>query len=170
VLADPRFKLPVAFLVLVVLHTTLLPQVRIAGVMPDVMLLAAVAGGLVGGPLYGAALGFASGMVADLFLTTPLGLSALVFSLVGYAIGVAKGGLLRSAWWFTFLTALLASAGGEGLFALAGAMLGEGDLLRARLLVIMAVVGVTNAVLAPWVVRLVRWALQGHLPRGAFAR
>lgn len=159
-LAHPRLRLPVAFVLLVTLHTTLFPRLRLLGVMADVMLLAAVAGGLAaGGPSRAAAFGFASGVVADLFLTTPLGLSALVFSLVGYAVALAAEGLLSSAWWFTLLAAGLGSAGGTGLFALAGTMLGEGDLLETRLLAIMAVVGVANALLAPWVVRLVRWAL-----------
>lgn len=158
-LGDLRFRLPVVFAGLVILHTSVFPQFRVFGVMPDVLLLLAIAGGVAGGPTQGASLGFGAGLVADLFLTTPLGLSALVLSVVGYAIGLSGEGLLHSAWWFLPVTALAGSAGGVGLFALTSAMLGVGQPLDTRLLAIMAVVGLGNALMAPWVVRLVRWAL-----------
>lgn len=164
-LSEPRLRVPLVFLLVTLLHTTVFPQFRAFGVMPDVMVLLAVAGGLTGGPVRGAGMGFAAGLVADLFLTTPFGLSALVFSLVGYAVGQLAETLLEASWWFTILAAALASAGGIGLFALAGTMLGEPALLSSRLLVIMAVVAAFNALLAPWVARLIRWAMAGALPR-----
>lgn len=168
-LSDPRFRIPVLFIVTVLLHVTLLPQLRIMGVMPDLLLLVAVAGGLVGGPARGAVLGFTAGIASDLFLATPMGLSALVFCLVGYAIGNAAEGMLRPARLFTMAAGGVGSAAGVGLFALAGATLGEGALLGSHLLVIMAVVGMTNGLLAPWMVRLVRWAVapSGRPPGGS---
>lgn len=163
-LSEPRLRIPLLFVVVTLLHTTVFPQLRIFGVMPDLMLLLGVAGGLVGGPVRGAALGFAAGLVADLFLTTPFGLSALAYCLAGYAVGQVVQGLLESAWWFTLLAGALGSAGGVGLFALAGAMMGEPALLGGRLLVIMAVVGGTNTLLTPAMSRLVRWATSGARP------
>jgi rod shape-determining protein MreD len=169
VLADLRFRLPLVLLVALVVHTTLLPSVRIAGVMPDLMLLVAIAAGLEAGPSYGAAVGFTSGMLADLVLPTPLGLSALVFTLTGYAVGVTKGGLLRSTWWFPAAVVLAASSAGEGVFALAGSMIGEPGLVNGHLTTIMLVVGIMNAILAQPVVRVVRWALAGRAPIRAYA-
>jgi len=145
-------------LVALLLQTTVLVRFRVFGVMPDFMLLVAVAAGLTGGPVRGASLGFASGMVIDLFLPTPLGLSALVFTLVGYGVGVANAGVLRSAWYIPMLTAGGASLVGVVLYALAGSMLGE-QMLTARLVTIALVVGVSNAVLAPLAARLVGWSL-----------
>lgn len=168
-LADVRFRLPVSLLITVLFHTTLLPEVRIAGVMPDVMLLLAVAAGLEAGPGYGALMGFLSGMLADLLLPTPLGLSALVFTLVGYVVGVTKGGLLRASWWFPVLVAFVASSAGQGVFALVATMIGETGLLNTHLSTVMLVVGITNAVLAVPMLRLVRWALAGRPPVRAYA-
>jgi rod shape-determining protein MreD len=157
-----RFRLPLVLLLALVAHISLLPQVRIAGVMPDVMLLVAVAAGLVAGPTYGALVGFVSGMLADLLLPTPLGLSALVFTLAGYLVGVTQGGLLRSTWWFPVVVAFVASSAGEGLFALAGSMIGEQHLVNAHLTTVMLVVGIANGILAGPVLRVVRWALGGE--------
>jgi len=155
---DPRFRLPVMMIAALLLQTTVLVRFRVLGVMPDFMLLIAVAAGLTGGPVRGATLGFASGMAIDLFLPTPLGLSALVFTVVGYGVGVANAGVLRSAWYIPILTAGGASLAGVVLYALAGSMLGE-QMLTARLVTIALVVGVSNAVLAPVATRLVGWSL-----------
>jgi len=155
---DPRFRLPVMMIAALLLQTTVLVRFRVLGVMPDFMLLIAVAAGLTGGPVRGATLGFASGMAIDLFLPTPLGLSALVFTVVGYGVGVANAGVLRSAWYIPILTAGGASLAGVVLYALAGSMLGE-QMLTARLVTIALVVGVSNAVLAPVAARLVGWSL-----------
>jgi rod shape-determining protein MreD len=162
---DPRFRLPVMLLVALLLQTTLLAQVRVFGVMPDIMLLVAIAGGITAGATRGAAFGFASGMLIDLFLPTPLGLSALVFTLVGYGVGVANTGVLRSAWYIPVLTAGAASVAGVTLYALLGSVLGE-HMVNGRLVTIAGVVGLSNAVLAPVAVRFVDWSL-GSLKAGA---
>lgn len=168
-ITDLRFRLPVTLLLCLIVHTTLLPEVRIAGVMPDVMLLAAVAAGLEAGPGYGAVMGFASGMLADLLLPTPLGLSALVYTLVGYAVGLAKAGLLRDSPAFPLAVAFVGSSTGVGLFALVGSMIGETGLVNAHLATIMLVVGITNGILVLPVMRLMRWSLAGRPPERAYA-
>mgnify|MGYP000132526605 CR=1 FL=1 len=161
---DPRFRLPIMFVGALLLQTTLLARLRILGVMPDFMLLLAVAGGITAGATRGATIGFASGMLIDLFLPTPLGLSALVFTLVGYGVGVANTGVLRSAWYIPVLTAGGASVAGVTLYALIGSMLGE-RMVNGHLVTIALVVGLSNAVLAPVAVKFVDWSL-GSLRSG----
>ncbi|MDP1806888.1 MAG: rod shape-determining protein MreD, partial [Acidimicrobiales bacterium] len=161
---DPRFRLPIMFIAALVIQTTLLARLRIFGVMPDFMLLLAAAGGITAGATRGATLGFASGMLIDLFLPTPLGLSALVFTLVGYGVGVANTGVLRSAWYIPVLTAGGASVAGVTLYALIGSMLGE-RMVNGHLVTIAVVVGLSNAVLAPVAVKFVDWSL-GSLKSG----
>lgn len=156
--SDPRFRLPIMFIGALLLQTTVLARLRFWGVMPDFMLLIAVAGGLTAGATRGAALGFASGILIDLFLPTPLGLSALVFTLVGYGVGVANTGVLRSAWYIPILTAAGGSVAGVTLYALIGSVLGEG-MIDGHLATIAFVVGVANAVLAPVAVKFVDWSL-----------
>ncbi len=159
----PRFRVPVVLIACLLLHTTVLTHLRVLGVMPDVMLLVAVAAGITAGPERGAAMGFAAGITSDLFLRSPFGLSALVFTLVGYAMGAAHTGVLRPSWYIRSLLAMLGSAGGVLLYAFAGAMLGE-PLVNLRLVTVVIVVALANAVLAPLVVRVVGWSLAGDVP------
>ncbi|MCA1691199.1 MAG: rod shape-determining protein MreD [Acidimicrobiales bacterium] len=168
-MGDIRFRGPLVLVTAMMLHTAVLNQIRIAGVMPDLMLLLAIAVGLEAGASYGAVTGFITGMVADLFLPTPLGMSALVFSVMGYATGVTVAGLLRATWWFPMATAFGGSSLGVGLFALAGTMLGEPDLLNRHLPTIMLIVGITNGLLVFPTLRVVRWALANRTPSSAYA-
>jgi rod shape-determining protein MreD len=142
-----------------VAHTTLLTSFRVEGVAPDAMLLLTVTAGIAGGAGVGALMGFGCGLAIDLFLQTPLGLSALVFSLMGYAVGSVQTGILRSAWWIPIFTALVASAAGVVLYALIGGVVGQPNLVTTRLPLIAGIVGLLNAALAPVALRLVRWAL-----------
>ena len=156
--ADPRFRVPLLFLSALALHLALIPVLRVGGVAPDVMLLLAVAGGLVGGPVRGAVLGFTAGIAVDVFLRTPMGLSALVFTLVGYTVGIVSTGVLTPSWYLPILTASLASAAGVVLYAFVGAMLGQ-PMVSRRLVTIVGVVAVGNALLAFPVIRVVTWAM-----------
>ena len=160
--------MPLVVLTALVVHLSLLSRLRVLGVMPDGMLLVAVAAGIAGGPGRGAVVGFLAGMAVDVFLTTPLGLSALVFSLVGYGVGTVQTGILRSAWWIPVTTAFVGSAAGEVLFAVAGAVVGEPHLVNVHLLLVAVVVGGENAALAPLAVRIVGWAV-ARSSRGAYA-
>lgn len=132
-------------------------QIVVFGAVGDLMLLVAVAAGLAAGPDQGAVIGFASGLLYDLMLQTPFGLSALTYALVAYAVGSLQDSVLRAAWWIPVASAATASAIGVILYGVFGTVLGE-DLIGVSLLRIAAVVGVLNAIAAPVVVRSVRWA------------
>jgi rod shape-determining protein MreD len=160
-----RARLALLLGTILLAQLTLGSNLRIDGVHPDLMVLAAVAGGLVAGPDRGAIVGFLAGLGADLFVDTPFGLSALVFCVVGYGVGVARGGMVRSSRSVTGLTVLVASAGGEVLYALLGAIVGQDSNLTAHLGVIAGVVGVVDAAAAVVVVPAMAWALAGEAQR-----
>ena len=165
-----RARLPLVMLLAAVVQAVLLGHARVAGVAPDVLLLVAASAGIVGGPARGAVVGFFAGLVVDvLFLETPLGLSALAFSVVGYVVGLAQAGVLRAAWWIPVLITMVASAAGEALFALAGAVVGQGQLVTHRLWLIALVVGLLNAVLSPAAVPLMRWSMRPTGPQSRYA-
>jgi rod shape-determining protein MreD len=106
------------------------------------------------------------GLLTDLlFLETPLGLSAMVFCLVGYGVGLLQAGVLRTSWWLPVVTALMACAAGEALFALMGALFGERQLVTGRLPLVAGVVGLLDAILAVVVVPLVRGAFRNPRAR-----
>lgn len=163
-------RLPPVLLGAVVLHTAVFPQLRIFGVAADVLLLLAIAAGLTSGADRGAALGFGAGLLADSFLQTPFGLSALAYSLVAYAVGAFGSTILHTGRWIPMLTAFVASAGGVVLFAVLGLVLGQEHLVSLRLAAVAAMVGVLNALLSPLALRITRWALATNPVSGPVLR
>lgn len=160
-MSSARFRLPLAILLVLTLQSSLFDDVRFRGVHADVMLLFAIAAGIVAGAETGALVAFATGLVADLFVQTPLGLSALAFALVAFGVGALQGTLIRASRWITPVTALLGSAAGVVLFVVIGAVLGQTQLVHTDVPLIVATVAVLNAVLSLPVVRLADWALPG---------
>lgn len=163
-------RLPPVLLVVVVLHSAVSPQLRFFGVAVDLLLLLSIAAGIVGGPERGAAVGFVCGLLSDCFLQTPFGLSALTYALVGYGVGVFQTGVLLSSWWIPALTAAAASAGAVVLFVALGVVVGQVQLLSTRMVTITAVIALLHALLAPPVVKLMRWAVAGDGAPGPVLR
>jgi rod shape-determining protein MreD len=154
----------------VLIHTAVAPQLRLFGVAADVMLLLAIAAGIAAGAERGAALGFAAGLLADCFLQTPFGLSALTYSLVAYGVGAFQATILHTGRWIPMLTALVASVLGVVLFALLGLVLGQNHLVSVRLITVAGLVGLLNALLSPIAIRVMRWAIAPPLVSGVVLR
>jgi len=163
-------RFPPLLLGVTVLHLAILPELRIAGINGEVLLLLAIAAGIAADPERGAVVGFVCGLVADLFLQTPFGLSALVYSIAGYAVGSFGSSILRSAWWIPVLTAAVASGAGVVAFAVTGTVLGQPQLLTERLVRVALVVAIINGVLAWPMVRVTRWGLAVGRVREAILR
>ena len=160
-IASPRFRLPLVVLAALIAHTSLLEGLRSAGIPADAMILLPVTAGVVAGSERGALGGFVAGLITDLFLQTPFGLSALAYSLVGFGVGVLQGNVIRAAWWILPLTSFLGSAVGMALYAVIGAMVGQSHLVRPSLGLIALSVGLVNAPLSVLFGRAMAWALAG---------
>src|SRR4029453_3391004 len=94
------FRATLVLFAALVLQVTIMSDLRIIGALGDVMLALTIAAGLTGGADRGVTWGFATGLLYDLVLDTPFGLSALTYALVGYAVGLAGSALMRtSGWW-----------------------------------------------------------------------
>lgn len=160
-----RLRLGALLLVAILLQTTLVPDLRVLGVCADLMLLCAVVAALAGGPELGGTVGFAAGLLTDLFLvTTPLGLSALVYSVIGYSVGSIRRTMLQEGWLLAPATTLVASSAGVVAFVLVGVMVGQSQLTRIGPVGIVKtalLVGVMNAVIAAPVYRVFAWAAAG---------
>ena len=68
-------------------HVAVMPHLAPGGIAPDGLLVAVVAVAAGRGARAGAAFGFAAGLGADVFLSTPLGTSALAYTVLGHALG-----------------------------------------------------------------------------------
>ncbi|MGH9055026.1 MAG: rod shape-determining protein MreD [Acidimicrobiales bacterium] len=125
-----RLRIALVILVAILLETTLGSDVRVAQVAPDLMALVAICAGLAGGAEAGAWVGFWCGLVADLFLTsTPLGLSALTFCLVGAGVGALRASVLPDSRLVTPLAAVAGTVVAVLLFVVVGDVLGQSQLL-----------------------------------------
>jgi rod shape-determining protein MreD len=144
--------------VCVVLQTTLFTHLQIDGVAPDLGLVAVLAVAYEDGPDSGAIFGFIMGLAVDLFLTTPLGLSALSFALTGYAVGVFQAGMVRSTPWLAPILGGIGGLFGGLVFITAGAVVGQSGMLSTDSLRIVLIAAVYDAIIAPLVFPLVRRA------------
>jgi rod shape-determining protein MreD len=152
-------RMGLVFLLFLTVQQTVILDIRLGGVHPDIMILLPIVAGIVGGPGRGAVVGFVAGLVSDLFLPTPFGLSALVGCLLGFGVGAATVALDRTARWLPPLAALVGSAVYELIYAVLGSVLGQPQMLHVDLARIVVLVAVTNAVLALPAMWLVAWAL-----------
>lgn len=127
--ANAVAKVGLLLLLVVLAQTTFASDLRVHDVAPDFMLLLAVAAGFSGGPDKGAVVGFAAGLVGDLFVqSTPFGLSALAWCLAGYAVGWARTNLLHPR---LLLVPAVAAAGttlGVAVFVVIGYIVGQAQL------------------------------------------
>jgi rod shape-determining protein MreD len=153
-----RIRLFLVIVMLVVIQTTVFPHLRVFGAMPDLCLLATVAVAYEDGPDTGAIFGFASGLAIDLFLASPLGVSALTFAIIGYLVGVFQSGLLRPSGWIAPMLGGLAGLAGGALFVVVASIAGEDGLLNGHSVKIIVVAAIYDAVLAPVIFPIGRWA------------
>jgi rod shape-determining protein MreD len=154
----------VALVILVVLmvQQTLIVGLRLGGAHADLLWLLPISAALLDGPETGAIVGFWAGLSFDLVLPTPFGLSALVGCLLGYVTGSLTAPVDPRATWLKPVAALAGSIAADMLFAVLGAILGQGQMVQIDFLALLIVVGVSSVVLILPVNRLMRWALAGE--------
>jgi len=153
-----RIRLGFVVLACVVLQTTLFTHLKIDGVAPDVGLVAVLAVAYEDGADTGAIFGFIMGLAIDLFLTTPLGLSALSFAVTGYAVGVFQQGVVRTTPWLAPILGGVGGLFGGLVFLTAGAIVGQPGFLSLDSLRIVIIASIYDALIAPLVFPVVRRA------------
>jgi len=140
-----------------VLQSAVVVELHVLGVHGELLLLIPLAAGLTIGPDRGAVAGFIGGLAVDLLVTSPFGLTALTYSLVGYGVGAFQAGVLRSSRWLPIVAAVGGTALGIVFYALAATVVGEEGLLRGELARIVLVASVVNGALIHPALRVARW-------------
>ena len=135
----------------VILQVAAFPDLRVFGTLPDLVLVLTAAVAYREGPEVAAVVGFAAGLGVDLFLETPLGLSALAGALAGYALGVVQGALLRSPRWVAPVLGAVAGLGGGLIFAAGAIVAGSDTLASGRTVGVILRASGYDALLAPFV-------------------
>jgi rod shape-determining protein MreD len=153
-----RIRLVLLVITLVVLQTAVFPHLRVFGAIPDLCLVATVAMAYEEGPQRGALFGFASGLVVDLFLASPAGLSALANACTGYAVGVFQGGMVRESRALPVVLGGIGGLIGGTIFVIVGGIAGQAGYLSLTSVRIVIVASIYDALVAPLVFPFVHWA------------
>jgi rod shape-determining protein MreD len=157
----PLVRLIMVGLVVLTIQTTLLAEIEPFGVILNLVLGFVIAAGVAGGPERGAIAGFVLGIMFDLVLVTPFGLSALVFGLAGFGIGYVKTSItVEQTWWMTCLFTFVGSAAAVVMYAVGGTLIGQEGWVRWHVLWSALIVGLFNGALAIPMAKIMRWTLR----------
>ncbi|MEM8707694.1 MAG: rod shape-determining protein MreD [Actinomycetota bacterium] len=158
-------RLALVFVVALVVQLTVFVDVRVFGVAPELLAMVAVIAAFFVGPERGPVIAFVAGLLWDVYLPTPLGVSAITFAIVAYVVATLNEGLFHDTRSQLIGVVAVGSAASVLGYALLGAIVGEGGLISVDLLLIALVVAVFNAVLAPLAAPIMAWALAGEVDR-----
>jgi rod shape-determining protein MreD len=153
-------RVSVVALVLVtaaILQTSLLPFLALSGFRPDLLLLVTIAFALRDGSLTGMRVGFAGGILSDLLLNeSPVGLTALVFVGIAYAVGVVRPFLAPDSWTAPMTLSVMGTLVGVAGYGLLSAVLAEDPIAMGLIVQASLVSAIYALLLAPIVYGLVR--------------
>jgi rod shape-determining protein MreD len=154
----PRvFAFAAVIVVALALQSTLLAQATVLGVIPQVVLVVVVCFAYLDGERVGVVTGFSAGLLQDLLpFPTVIGLTALVYTLVGYGVGVLRHYAPADSVWTPVLAVAVASAVSEFGYASLSIILGEPWVGLGYTARVSGLVVLYNTLLTPFVFPLVR--------------
>jgi rod shape-determining protein MreD len=143
--------------VVAVLQAAVVSWLNVAGYVPDLLLVVAVAAGAVGGVDRGPLIGFAAGLLTDLMVTTPMGMWALVGCIAATASGTLAGSAAMRGAGRRALVFAGVAAGSTLLFVVLARLLDQGALGAIDVFAAALVNGLAAGTLSRTSVRAVRW-------------
>ena len=152
-----RARTTAAVLLLFLLQVTVFANIRPFGVTPNVMLLGALAGAMVGSVDYGAKHGFVCGLLVDLMSPGPFGLAAGVYGAVGHGVGVFSQTFDSQDLRVGPITTLVGSFIGTVGYGLGLGVLGQEQFVEWRLVYVAGLVALYNLMMFVPVQRLYLW-------------
>jgi hypothetical protein len=148
--------IPVTLVVLAI-QRTVCANYPVAGVTIQVVLALAAGAGAGAGSERGAFAGFAMGMMYDLGVGTPLGLTALAYGLAGLTSGYVLSITPEPQWWLSAIFVAIGAAVGEMAIPVVKFLTGQEGWLTNRLILVIPVVAGAATLLSPLFVPLGRW-------------
>lgn len=158
-LTGPLVRLFPVGLCVLALQRTVFTEVHAFGVVVQVVLAFVAATGAGAGPERGAVAGFTLGLMYDLATGSPLGLTALVYSLAGYVGGYVLTLTPTPPWWLASLFTGIGAAVGETAVPIGLTLVGQDGWFTRELFVIVPVVAAFALLASPVLVPLGRWCM-----------
>lgn len=143
---------------------------RIVGADLDILPLVALTAGFLAGPAGGAAVGFGMGILIDLFLAVPLGLTSLTLLVIGDIGGRVGSARDPEGLMVPMITGTIVTFGALVFEGVVQVMLSSPAAVSWELLQMVVSASLLNGLLAPLVYRSTRRGLVGALPRDPRAR
>ncbi|HUY85676.1 MAG TPA: rod shape-determining protein MreD [Acidimicrobiales bacterium] len=157
-MGGPKTRAVAGIVAVVLAQEAVMPQIKLAGRFPDLIAGFVVAVAVTGNAELGAVVGFAFGLIEDLFLAGPFGMSALVYTVIGYSIGLLGE---TSGWSSSKFATAVAVGVGSGLavvgYALIGDLLGQNYMLHNGLVRTILVVATFNLIVGSLLGGLAKW-------------
>ncbi len=140
------------------LQTTLLEQATVLGVVPQLVLVVVVTLAYLDGERVGVVVGFAGGLLQDLSLPpgSIVGLTALVYTMIGYGVGLLREYSSGESVWTPVFAVTLASFVAETSYALLAIMLGQPWVSLAFTAKVAGLVVLYNTLLTPFTFPIVK--------------
>lgn len=141
----------------VLLQTTVFARfVTLFGITPDLILVVVISFGLQEGPTMGVVSGFGGGMLKDLMLSAPKGLTGISYLIVGYLVGIVRPYVQSTSVALPILGIFTGSLVGSAIYVILGALLGQALGAPSRVLEVVFLTAVYNTILVPFVYPVVR--------------
>ena len=134
-------------------------DLRPFGVAAQIVLLFVVVAGSLYGSAIGALTGLIAGMMFDMTLPTPVGLSSLTLGLAGATAGLLIYFINEPTWWMRLIAVAVASVLGEIYFPMAQSVVGLDGWLQLRVIKVSLVVAICNVIISPLAIIVCRWTL-----------
>jgi rod shape-determining protein MreD len=151
--------IPVGVLVLALEHTLFVER-KVAGVTLQLVLALVAAAGASGGSERGAVAGFVLGVMLDLAEGTPLGSTAIPFTLAGVAAGLLALIAADPQWWLKSIFIAVGAAVGEATLPVVRLFIGQQNPWPTNMARVVLVVAAGAAVMSPVLLPLSRWCLK----------
>ena len=157
-------------LVALTLQTTLLAQLTLLGVIPQLVLVVVVSLAWLDGERVGVTAGFFGGLLLDLQLppASIIGLTALVYTFIGYGVGYFRQYSVGESVWAPALAVAVSSALAEGGYALLAILLGRAWVSLAFTAKVAGLVVLYDTLLTPFVFPLVRRVAERFRPERVY--
>jgi rod shape-determining protein MreD len=151
--------IPVGVIVLA-LQRTLVEDMKVGGVIVQLVLALVAAAGASGGSERGAVAGFVLGSMFDLAEGTPLGSSAIAFTIAGVVAGLLALFVADPRWWLKAIFVAFGAAAGEAMLPVVRLFVGQQNPWPTDMIRIILLVALSSAVMSPLLLPLSRWCLK----------
>ncbi len=156
-------------IVALALQSTVLARMTLLGVIPQIVLVVVVALAYLDGDRVGAAAGFVGGLMQDLLLPQSIvGLTALVYTLIGYGVGMLRQYSTAESVWTPVFAVTIASTVAEFSYATMAILLGQEWVSFTYTMKVIGLIVLYNTLLTPFVYPLVRKIAERFRPQRVY--